>query len=564
MRRRTSQDRLAPLYHGHATSSLWLVLALVTVAGPLTARRASAEEGSSGYAQPRKLRIAATLTVSPENDPAERKDTRPTLELSIGDCIRHTLQDNYDVTIDRVQAQRAAKDVTIQQATFDPQIEAQTSVTRARRPSRSDVQFTETGITSVASSKDNAEALELGIGQMLITGADLGVSLELSRSDNIVGDTSINPYYGADLALSVTQPLLRDGWLPYNRSAIRLAHNSRLISIWSFKSSVMTELFNLETAYWNLVRSIENLRVSREALHRAKRLYENNRIRVQAGTMPEIEMLQALAEVALQREGVIVAQKEVRDREDAVKQLMNLCGQNRRMSDERLIPTSPMHFEEITIDRRQALRQARLNRPEYIMTELELKNERLRLRRSKNQMLPELDLAGSITYIGRDKSYRSALDNMDKEAHRAPNHTDLYSASVSLSLEYPIGNRAARSRYLQSRLDVTRRRLERERMDQQIQVEVRAAVREVITNIERVKATKVATALQRERLRAEEKKLSVGKSTSFDVLQAQEDLAIADRNEVRAIVDYRISRARLQRVKGTLLDAYNITVAEMH
>jgi len=426
------------------------------------------------------------------------------------------------------------------------------------------VQFTESGATTVASSKDNGESVELGLGQTLITGADLGVSLELSRQDNIVGATATNPYYGADLALSATQPLLRDGWLHFNRSAIRLAHNSRLISVSSFKSSVMTELFDLETAYWNLVRSIENLRVSKEALHRAKRLYENNKIKVQAGTMPEIEMLQALAEVASQREGVIVAQKEVRDREDAVKQLMNLRGPNRRLSDARLIPTSPMQFEEVTVDRQQALRQARLNRPEYVMTELELKNERLRLDRSKNQMLPELDLTGSITYLGRDKSYRSALDNMDKEFHRAPNHTDQYSASVSLSFEYPIGNRAAKSRYLQSRLDVNRRRLERERMDQQIQVEVRSAVREVTTNVERVKATKVATALERERLRAEEKKLSVGKSTSFDVLEAQEDLAIAERNEVRAIVDYRISRVRLLRVQGTLLDAYDITVAETH
>ena len=547
-----------------------------------------AEEASRRIPEPRRLRIAATLTVSPENDPAEREDTRPTQELSLTDCIRHTLEHNYDVSIDRIQAQRAARDVTIQQAVFDPQIEGQASVTRSRSPSRSPVQFSDTGATTVAASKNNAEALELGLAQRLITGADLGVSLELSRQDNIVSEAvsrdsegriidsfgnlveearasdlyAINPYYGADLALSVTQPLLRDAWLPYNRSAIRLAYNARLISIWSFKSSVMTELFDLETAYWNLVRAIENLRVSKEALLRAKRLYENNKIRVQAGTMPEIEMLQALAEVASQREGVIVAQKEVRDREDALKQLMNLCGQDRRISDERLIPTSPMAFEEVTVDRRQALRRARLNRPECFMTELELKNERLRLKRSKNQMLPELDLSGSITYLGRDRSYRSALDNMDKEFHRAPDHTDLYSASVSLSFEYPIGNRAAKSRYLQSRLDVTRRRLERERMDQQIQVEVRAAVREVTTNVERVKATKVATALERERLRAEEKKLSVGKSTSFDVLEAQEDLAIAERNEVRAIVDYRISRARLLRVQGTLLDAYSITVNE--
>ena len=75
-----------------------------------------------------------------------------------------------------------------------------------------------------------------------------------------------------------------------------------------------------------------------------------------------------------------------------------------------------------------------------------------------------------------------------------------------------------------------------------------------------VRALLAETILARERLRAEEKKLSVGKSTSFDVLEAQEDLAIAERNEVRSIVDYRISLVRLELAKGTLLDAANVSV----
>ena len=479
------------------------------------------------------------------------------------DCIRRMLRAHYDITINRLSPRKAAHDVVVEQAVFDPRLQVEGSVSRSRAPSRSATQYSTTGTTSAAKSRDISEALEAGIVQKVVTGADLGVSLLARRDDNIVGDTAVNPYYRTEVSLSMTQPLLRNGWLPYNRASIRIAHNFRLVSVWAFKSSVMDSLFDVQSAYWNLVRSIENLRVSREALHRAKRLYENNRIKVQAGTMAEIEMLQALAEVASQREGVIVAQKAVWDREDDLKRLMNLCGKDGRMSDSRLVTTSSASFEAVKVDRRVCLRQARLNRPEYLMTELELKNERLRLLRYRNQLLPKLDFSGRMTYHGRSDSYRSAWRRVSHQVTRqGPNHIKLYSASVGLALEYPIGNRAAESRYLKSRLDVTRRRLERERSDLQIQTEVRAAVREVQTNVERVKANRVATVLAREQLRAEEKKLSVGKSTSFDVLEAQEDLAVAERNEVRAIVDYSISRVRLDRVKGTLLEACNVHISD--
>lgn len=506
--------------------------------------------------------IAASLTVSPEDDPAERADARPQLKFSIDDCIRRMLRNHYDISIERLSPRRAAHDVVEEQADFDTRIQVTGSVSRSRVPSRSVTQFSAAGATSVTKSKDNSEGLETGLVKKIVTGADLGVSLLAKRDYNIVGAAATNPYYTTDVSLSMTQPLLRNGWLPYNRASIRIAHNARLVSVWAFKSSVMESLFDVQGAYWNLARSIENLRVSREALHRAKRLYENNRIKVRAGIMAEIEMLQALAEVASQREGVIVAQKEVRDREDDLKGLMNLCGADGRMSDARLVPTSSVSFEAVQVDRQECLRQARLNRPEYFMTELELRNERLRLMRYKNQMLPKLDLSGKMTYHGRSNSYRSAWRRVNHQMRMSPDSTKLYTGSVSLAFEYPIGNRAAESRYLKSRLDVTRRRLERERSDLRIQTEVRASVREVQTNVERVKANRVATILTRARLRAEEKKLSVGKSTSFDVLQAQEDLAVSERNEVRAIVDYRVSIVRLERVQGTLLEACNVHISE--
>src|SRR3989338_1332193 len=98
--------------------------------------------------------------------------------------------------------------------------------------------------------------------------------------------------------------------------------------------------------------------------------------------------------------------------------------------------------------------------------------------------------------------------------------------------------------------------------DLDIVVEVRVSVRQVTTNIERVKATKKARELAQKRLDVEEKKYSVGRSTSLEVLRAQEDLATAEGNEAKAIIDYEISLGNLEKAKGTILDAYDIKLKE--
>jgi len=76
-----------------------------------------------------------------------------------------------------------------------------------------------------------------------------------------------------------------------------------------------------------------------------------------------------------------------------------------------------------------------------------------------------------------------------------------------------------------------------------------------------VQATRVARRLAEEKLSAEEKKFEVGLSTSFNVLEFQEDLAEEQSKEIKAIIDYNKSRIKLRQVKATTLRDHNIKLA---
>ena len=94
--------------------------------------------------------------------------------------------------------------------------------------------------------------------------------------------------------------------------------------------------------------------------------------------------------------------------------------------------------------------------------------------------------------------------------------------------------------------------------EQQAFLEIDNAVRAVQTDYKRIQAYKVARELAEKKLEAEEKKLKVGLTTNYLVLQYQRDLANARGAELRAILDYNLSLARLSRAMGTTLNEKNI------
>ncbi|HEX7126480.1 MAG TPA: TolC family protein, partial [Thermodesulfobacteriota bacterium] len=129
-----------------------------------------------------------------------------------------------------------------------------------------------------------------------------------------------------------------------------------------------------------------------------------------------------------------------------------------------------------------------------------------------------------------------------------------------LVFTYPLGNRVARSRLTSAELALRQAQIQVRTLELQVTEEVRAAVRAVNANAQRVEATREATRLAREQLTAEQRRLAVGLSTSFEVLRLQTDLATAQNAEIVAITDYRVSLANLDRVAGVLLNRYGIMV----
>ena len=131
---------------------------------------------------------------------------------------------------------------------------------------------------------------------------------------------------------------------------------------------------------------------------------------------------------------------------------------------------------------------------------------------------------------------------------------DFTSWSAALVLSYPLGNRSARSAFVQARLTDDQARTTLLNLKRQIISQVREAVRRIEADVRRVEATRAARALAEEQLRVERKRLEAGVTTTFNVLSFQRDLAAAQASEIQAITTYNQDLANLELQKGTVLE----------
>ena len=78
----------------------------------------------------------------------------------------------------------------------------------------------------------------------------------------------------------------------------------------------------VRNAFWDLAYTIASLGVQRQSLDLAQESLRDTRARVEIGTTPPIDIVEAEAEVARRQEAVIVAEGQIGDAEDALRTLV--------------------------------------------------------------------------------------------------------------------------------------------------------------------------------------------------------------------------------------------------
>jgi len=358
-----------------------------------------------------------------------------------------------------------------------------------------------------------------------------------------------NDFYTTEATLRTTQPLLRNFGSEVTKTQIRIAQNNLTISREDFRRQVIIITSRVQQAYWDLVFRRQDLEVQQQQLVLAQKLLDQIRKQVAVGTLAPLDALQAETTIARTEERILVAGNAVRAAEDRLKRVMNmsLTGE---LADVVILPVDAPTYTDIAPDQEEQIRQALEQRPDLIQAKLTLENQQITLVFDKNQALPTLDLEASLRINGIDDRFGGSFGEIDPIKR--------YRWDVGVTLRYPLQNRQAKSRVLQSQLAIRQQMIRIKDVEETIMAEVRNAVRDVLTNSQRVRASRVSSRLAQKQLEAEEKKLQVGLATVFTTLQFQDVLAVQRSNEISAITEFLKALVRLEESKSTLLQSYHI------
>jgi outer membrane protein TolC len=500
--------------------------------------------------------------------PSSGQENNRTLQLSLEECLVKALRDNLGVAIQVLGPEISGEGVSRAQEKYVPSLSLSFS---SRNTENATYSYLDAQQDSTVDKTQNFTFLSAS--QALPTGGTLNLDFTgYKTSTNRTGQT-INPRYGTTLRFNLNQPLLRNFGFKMSRREIQVAVNALGVSEEQLRRTLTDTVYNVESAYWNLVYSIENLEVRRQSLALAKDLLEKNQRSVEVGTMAPMDVLSARAEVATREADIIQAETEVESRSDQLKALLNLPTDGDQAVDI-LLPKDTPTFEEKSFDLDEALALAVQNRTDLAISRLGIKNEELNLSYARNQALPDLNLSASFSSPGIDGTQLiydgnpilgNIIDTIPGGISGAIKQTTQFKYpnwNVGLTFSLPLANVFSKASLAQAKLNMRQAMLELESQKQQVYLEIKSAVRAVDANHKRILAYTTARELAEQKLAAEEEKRRVGLSTNYMVLLLQRDLASARISELNAIIAYNVSLASLERSMGTNLKTRNVTLSD--
>ena len=445
------------------------------------------------------------------------------IELSLAQCVALAIENNRSLINARLGRDVSRFALVVAEDEFRPDISLGAAV--AYR-----------GGSYFDGSADGSLSPSLTI--RLPTGGRISATLDSAFEDVPNGES-----YATSVRL--TQPLLRGGGTEVGMANLRNSRRREEMSILTFQSTVMGIVDSAVTTYRSLVLAQRQAQIAERALARSQDQLEINRLLIQTGRMASRDAVQTEAEIA-NRELSLTRSKNSLDRSRL--RLVDILEFD---SDTAVTATDVLEVMAVEPELNESLETAFRRRTDYRRALLGLEITRTGLRIANNGRLWGLDLSASASSNG-------ARGFPDGDSLSESN-----SYNVGLTLSVPVyGDYTRRQQLLSAQTALAQAEHNLDELRQDIDIEVRNAVRDVDAQLTQVTLAERARQLAEEALDIEREKLNLGLSTNFRVARFEDSLISAQNSEVSTIVNYLNTLTSLDRTLGTTLDRWNIEIEQ--
>ena len=421
-------------------------------------------------------------------------------------------------------------------------------------------------VTQGTSRTSNSNLANLTVMQ----GFSTGLTLQAGVNNNgavAAGLTSDNPFSTPNVQVALIQPLLRGFGTNVNRREIRVAKNDKKISQLVFDQQLIELVYGVTRLYYDLVSLDEDVIVKQEALAAARKLFDDDKIQVDVGTLAPIELMRVKSLVSAAELDLVRSQGFLDQQEIILKtQLARKGIDDPALKAAHIKPTTTITIPAVEqpepVD--ELVKEALANRPDLAQAAIQVTNGRITLEGSRNQTRPQIDLIADV-------QTRGALATSDVATANQPGGVGLNTTSVAqtgkiyeagINIGLPIRNRVARSDAARDTLQLRQMQARLQQLQNQVLEEVESAQRALQMSRTAYDAAVQSRVYQEQLLQSEKDKLSVGASANFFIVQDQSFLAQARSTEVAARSAYIKARFALDRATGAVLPKNHISIED--
>jgi len=486
------------------------------------------------------------------------------LFLHVKDFLALLLKNNTEINIARLDVLSSADQILGAKAPFDPSVTASFNNTRSLTAQSSQ-------IGGAPELDFLSQTTQMNYQQLLESGQTVSVGFNASRASTNSEFNFLNPSISTSTFFLVTQPLWQGRTNLQFKAPLMIARTELLITSDQTEARIADMVAAAASQYWDAVQARDNIKVQQQAYDLAQKQYERDKLSLDLGALPSLDIFQSQSQLAQRKVAVIQAQYAYRDALDGLRRLIGADLNPDTRNIEIVLEDNPVAEVAPVPPTEEAIGGALQKRPELSAVRRHQGVNDLNVRVARDSMVPRVDLqafgggnglAGDQIPVtgplgtGPTTFASSGLGEALRQTFAFQSPTYGFGVNVTL----PVRNSSATQGLADALVNRARDRYTERQLEQQVIQQVKLATSQIQSSAAQIEAAKTARDLAQKNVEAEQQKYELGGVTAFEVLDAQTRLATVESSLLQAYVGYQKTLIAYERAVWTLLDGLGIVV----
>ncbi|WP_066245097.1 TolC family protein [Anaerosporomusa subterranea] len=325
---------------------------------------------------------------------------------------------------------------------------------------------------------------------------------------------------------------LRMNWQLYNGGRtdrqVEQAKEGVLVSELGIQKAKQQLKLDVTTAYFNVLQAQNMVNVNQETVNNFKQHLQIVEEKFKVGVVAKSDVLRSEVELANAEQNLI---KSENGYDVAVATLLNIMD---RTSETEVVLKDDFGYEKSTISLDESLVLARKNRPDITQSEANVRIAEQGVAIAESGNSPTVSLSAS-------KGWNDVVPDNGNWSAGVSANWNIFDAGLT------------KSKVRQADASLVKAKEQAKQVSDSVALEVRQAYLNMLEGEKRIQTTDVASQKAQEDMFIAQEKYRAGVGTNLDVIDAQLALTQARTNRIQALYDFNVSKAKLDKAVGNMV-----------